>query len=108
MPESNENDDERKGGRFRRFGRKILGELDEGRPIRVEAREALGVLLDSGDRAKTDMVRAVAREVRNYIDELGLKQDVANLLTNYSFEVKASIHLRRLAPNEKGATTEEE
>ena len=75
----------------------------EGRSIRLDARDVFGALWEGGDRAKTEVVRAVAREVRTYIEELGLKEDLRNLLTNYSFEIKASVHLRRLAPEEQGA-----
>ena len=106
MPDSHDHEEEKKTGRFRRLGRRILGELDEGKPIRMEAREALGAILDTSDRAKTEIVRAVAREVRNYVEELGLKDDLHNLATNYSVEFRASIHLKRLTEEEKGSVTE--
>lgn len=106
MPDSHDHEEEKKTGRFRRLGRRILGELDEGKPIRMEAREALGAILDTSDRAKTEIVRAVAREVRNYVEELGLKDDLHNLATNYSVEFRASIHLKRLTDEEKGPVTE--
>jgi hypothetical protein len=89
-------------GRFRRLGRRLLGEDGDGKPLRVEAREILGAFVEGSDKAKSEIVRAVAREVRNYLEELGLKEDVHNLVTNYSFEVRASVHLRRLAEDEKG------
>lgn len=98
-------------GRFRRLGRRILGDAEEraearaeGRPERTilgDAREVFGAVLEGSDKAKSEVVRAVAREVRNYLDELGLKDDVHNLLTNYSFEIHASVNLRRLAEHEK-------
>ncbi len=106
MPDSHDHEEEKKTGRFRRLGRRILGELDEGKPIRMEAREALGAILDTSDRAKTEIVRAVAREVRNYVEELGLKDDLHNLATNYSVEFRASIHLKRLTDEEKGPATD--
>ena len=106
MPDSHDHEEEKKTGRFRRLGRRILGELDEGKPIRMEAREALGAILDTSDRAKTEIVRAVAREVRNYVEELGLKEDLHNLATNYSVEFRASIHLKRLTDEEKGPVIE--
>lgn len=88
--------------RFRRFGRRIMGDEGEGKPFRIEAREVLGALLEGSDKAKSEIVRAVAREVRIYLEEMGLKDDIKNLMTNYSFEVKASVHLRKLAEDEKG------
>lgn len=84
-------------------GREEHRREDRGRSIRLDAREVLGAIWEGGDRAKTEVVRAVAREVRNYIEELGLKEDLRSLMTNYSLEVRASIHLRKLAPEEKGA-----
>ncbi len=88
-------------GRFRRFGRRILGDNEDGRTILGDAKEVFGAVLEGGDKAKTEVVRAVAREVRTYLDELGLKDDVRHLLTNYSVEVKASFNLRRLTDAEK-------
>jgi len=110
---------ERAGGRIRRLGRRLLREVepdradrerpdrdrpDRDRPERSilgDAKEVFGAVLEGGDKAKTEVVRAVAREVRTYLDELGLKDDVHHLLTNYSFEIHASVNLRRLAEAEK-------
>ena len=104
---------ERGGGRFRRLGRRILGESAEGekpepradgRPERTilgDAREVFGAVLEGSDKAKTEVVRAVAREVRTYLEELGLKDDIHHLLTNYSFEIHASVNLRKLAEADK-------
>lgn len=93
--------------RFGRLGRRLLGEEEgpgrEGRSFRVDAREVLHTLLEGGDKAKTEFVKIIAREVRTYFEELGLKDDLHNLLTNYSFEVRASVNLRRLTDVEKGA-----
>lgn len=96
-------DEERRGrgGRFRRIGRRILGESEDGKSLFGEAREMVGVVLEGGDKARSEVVRAIAREVRNYLEELGLKEDLRNLMTNYSLEMHASVNLRRLAPHEK-------
>lgn len=61
------------------------------------AREVLGSLLDSSDKAKTEMVRAVGREVRTYLEGLGLPDLLHKLATGYSLEVKASVSLKPLA-----------
>ena len=79
--------------RLREFARRILSD-DEERSI--NAREVLGAVLDSGDKAKSELVRLVAREVRNYLEELGLHEDVKHLLTHYSLDVRASFSLRPL------------
>ena len=96
-----------RGGRFRRLGRRIMGDADgegstrEGRTILGDAKEVFGAVLEGGDKAKSEVVRAVAREVRNYLEELGLKDDLHNLMTNYSLELHASVNLRKLAASEK-------
>ncbi len=99
--------------RFRRVARRIFRDIDrelhedepEG-PTRPEASEGgyradswalLGAVLETGDKAKTEMVRMLAREVRTYLEALELHKDLHHLLTNYSLEVKASIHLKPLA-----------
>jgi hypothetical protein len=103
---------ERRGreARLRDVARRIFGEGDppeaeEGRPepspSRHEARDLLAAFLETGDKAKTEIVRMVAREVRSYLEALELHKDLHHLLTNYSLEVKASVHLRPLAEVEK-------
>jgi len=57
----------------------------------------LGAVLETGDKAKTEMVRMLAREVRTYLEALELHKDLHHLLTNYSLEVSASFHLKPLA-----------
>lgn len=98
------------GGRFRRLGRRIMGSQEggdrEGRTILGDAKEVFGAVLEGSDKAKTEVVRAVAREVRTYLDELGLKDDIHNLVTNYSLELRASVNLRKLAESEKGPREE--
>jgi hypothetical protein len=89
------------GGRFRRMGRRMFGEGEDGRSILGDAKEVFGAVLEGGDKAKTEVVRAVAREVRNYLDELGLKDDIHDLITNYSLEVHASFNLRKLSEEQK-------
>lgn len=132
MPEQDDHKKDQHSGRFRRLGRRLMAELDEERlppPKEHSAKEhnakeaprpepkeehkhstrrsfsmdALNTLWEGGDRAKTEVVRAIAREVRNYVDELGLKEDVHSLITNYAVEFHATVHLRRLVPPETDA-----
>lgn len=93
---------------LRGLARRILGDdepldldddpdLDpEERQRRSEARALLSAVLETGDKAKTETVRMIAREVRGYLEALELHKDLHHLLTNYSLEVKASIHLAPL------------
>ena len=81
---------------LRGFARRILreGEDDE---RRIDPRELVGAVLDTGDKAKTEIVRLVAREVRGYLEALELHKDLRHILTNYSLDVHTSLSLRPLA-----------
>jgi len=56
----------------------------------------LGALLETGDKAKTEMVKMLGREVRTYLEALELHKDLHHIVTHYSLEVQASIHLKPL------------
>lgn len=74
---------------------------------RGEVLSLLGAILETGDKAKTEMVRMTAREVRNYLEALELHKDLHHIITNYSLEVHASINLKPLgedAPPPPSAT----
>jgi hypothetical protein len=77
--------------RLRDFARRILS--DEGEKG-INPRELIGAVLDGGDKAKSEVVKMVAREVRTYLEGLGLHEDVRHLMTNYSLDVNASFRLR--------------
>ena len=64
-----------------------------------------GTVLETGDKAKSEMVRMFGREVRNYLNALEIGKDVHNLLTNYSLEISASVHLKPLADKMKGESS---
>jgi hypothetical protein len=73
--------------RLLRLGRRLLDRGDEvGRAV-----------LETSDRAKTEMVRMVAREVRTYLDELKLKDDLLDLATSHSLELSVSVSLKPLS-----------
>jgi hypothetical protein len=80
-----------RSSRLYRLGRRLLDRGDD-------VRDLASSVLESSDRAKTEMVRMVAREVRNYLDELKLKEDVMTLVRSHSLEFKISVHLAPLAP----------
>jgi hypothetical protein len=97
---------ERHEGRLRDLARRILA--DRERPARdpeeeserdgyvplETAREMMASLLETGDRAKTEMVRMVAREVRHYLTELKLGHELRNMLDNYELDVHATFAFR--------------
>jgi hypothetical protein len=91
-----------------RLARRIFRELDEelspeDRTIRGEAREVLGAMLETGDRARVEVYRLMARELRSYLDALQVGDALSHLMTNYSLEVNASFSLKPLAPKKSAA-----
>ena len=60
-----------------------------------DTRELLVNVLATSDKAKTEAVKLIAREVRSYLDALELKQDLKELANSYSLEI--SISLKPLA-----------
>ncbi len=90
--------------RLRKFAKKLFGDQEEG----SDARDILGAVWETGDKAKSEVVRLVAREVRGYLEALELHKDVQSLLTNYSLEVNASFHLKPLVENESAEEKQSE
>ena len=99
-------EDETKRGReprLRDFARRLLTDDEE---KGISPREVLGAVIDGGDKAKTELVRMVAREVRTYLEGLGLHEDVRHLMTNYSLDVSASFRLRPLTEEVESSSEE--
>lgn len=83
-----------------RLGRMARRLMDR-KELAEDTRDLVAALLSTSDRAKTEAVKMVAREVRAYLDELKLKEDIVELLSGYSLEM--SIHLKPLSPEVKAA-----
>jgi hypothetical protein len=60
-------------------------------------KEALGLLLSQLDETKSGIYRAVAREVRDFLDHSNLAEELARALTALSFEIKTEV---RFIPND--------
>ena len=73
---------------------------------RKEAKELLGTVLDTSDRATSEVVRLIGKEARMYLEGLGLPDGVNHLLTNYSLEINASLHLKPLNQTPKDSDEE--
>lgn len=86
-----EDGDER--GLFGRFTRK----LRDRRELSEDAWKAIGTVLTTSDRAKSEFIRMLGREVRHYLDGLQLTEDLRELVTSHSLEVHASFSLKPLA-----------
>ncbi|MFT5685984.1 MAG: hypothetical protein ACI8RZ_006939 [Myxococcota bacterium] len=104
-PEEERTEERNKPG-LRNFARRIFeGDREEGegdestpraeRPVEERrTRELLISALATGDKAKTEIVRLVAREIRSYLEALELHKDLHYLLTHYSLDVQASFSLK--------------
>ena len=97
--EAEDEEDEGERGRFARFTRRLL-DRDDGKKV-------LSAMWETSDRAKTEAVRMMAREVRSYLDALEIKEDLLHLVRSHSLEVTASLRLKPLPPEPKGADDDE-
>ena len=95
-------------GRLRRLGRKLI----ERKELADDTRELLGAMLETSDRAKTEVVKMVAREVRTYLQELRVMDDLKDIMTSHSLELRMSMNLKPLAETlgseDASATVEDE
>lgn len=80
--------------RVRRFARRLM----DRRELAEDTRVLLTAVVNSSDKAKTEAVRMVAREVRTYLSELRLKEDLLELARSHSLEI--SISLKPLVPDD--------
>jgi hypothetical protein len=87
-------------GRLARLARRLMDRKE----LAEDTRDVLMAVLSTSDRAKTEAVKMIAREVRNYLEELKLKDEMLELLTSHSLEV--SLHLKPL-PAAEGAPVAE-
>jgi hypothetical protein len=60
-------------------------------------KEAFGILFSQFEETKNGLYRAVAREVRDFLDHSNLAEELARALTALSFEIKTEV---RFIPND--------
>jgi hypothetical protein len=60
-------------------------------------KEALGLLLAQLDESKNGLYRAVAREVRDFLNQTNFAEELTKVLTTLSFEIKTEV---RFIPND--------
>ncbi|HEY8943733.1 MAG TPA: hypothetical protein VIM73_05700 [Polyangiaceae bacterium] len=60
-------------------------------------KEALSVLLSQLDETKNGLYRAVAREVRDFLEHTNFAEELAKALTTLSFEIRTEV---RFIPND--------
>ncbi len=63
-------------------------------------REIAGAVFSQIDETKNDVLRIVAKEVRDFLDATDLASEIKSALTSLSFEVRTEI---RFIPNEAGS-----
>jgi hypothetical protein len=61
-------------------------------------KEALALLLAQLDSTKNDLYRAVAREVRDLLEQTNFAEELAKVLTTLSFEIRTEV---RFIPNDQ-------
>ena len=61
-------------------------------------RELAGLLLGQAEETKNGLYRAVAREIRDFLEHTNLAEEVVKALTTLSFEIKTEI---RFIPNDQ-------
>ncbi len=83
------NDEESRSSRLYRFTRRLL----DRRELGEDAKLLVGTVLETSDRAKSEAVKMVAREVRHYLDELQWKEDLRDLMTGHTLKVSAEFTL---------------
>ena len=95
-PEERE-EPERRGARARLRG--VARRLMDEETVQVttkDAKELVGAVLGASDKARKETIRLIGREVRVWLEGLGLDEGIHYLLTNYSLEVSASVSLKPL------------
>lgn len=101
---------EREQGRLERLIPELIkrvleagyGKLSEGNVRQVLSelklpKEALAMLLSQFDDTKNGLYRAVAREVRDFLEHTNFAEELAKVLTTLSFEIKTEV---RFIPND--------
>jgi SpoVK/Ycf46/Vps4 family AAA+-type ATPase len=96
-PQSTE-ERERVPNRVVRLARRLMDRKE----LAEDTKDVLYAVLSTSDKAKTEAVRLAAREVRNYLSELKLKEDLLELATSHSLEI--SISLKPLAERARGTS----
>ncbi|MCA9569776.1 MAG: hypothetical protein KC656_18155 [Myxococcales bacterium] len=79
--------------RLRRFARRILDRKE----LAEDTKDLLSGMLATSDKAKSDFIRMMGREVGHWLDGLNLKNDLLDVATNYKLEVHATFHLSPIA-----------
>ncbi len=97
LPRESTDEAEGRGNRVMRFARRLMDRKE----LAEDTKELLWTVVATSDKAKNEAVRVAARELRNYLSELKLKDDLLDLATSHSLEI--SLHLKPLPHAVKAA-----
>lgn len=61
-------------------------------------REFSNILLQQADTVRSEIVRVIASEIRNFLEEANLGEELAKILTSISFEIRLEV---RFIPNDQ-------
>jgi hypothetical protein len=94
QPQLEDDTQTNRSSRVLKFAKRLM----DRRELAEDTRVLLHAVLNTSDKAKTEAVRLMAREFRNYLKELRLKEDLLKLATSHSLDLSISISLKPLVP----------
>ncbi len=103
-PEEPTVSEEEEDSRLRRFARRILDRKE----LAEDTKDLLAGLLATSDKAKSDLIRMMGREVGHWLEGLNLKNELLDIATNHKLEIRATLHLRPLTDEERGENAKDE
>jgi hypothetical protein len=108
MDEAGHSDGDEGGSGILGFARKFIDRKEIG----GDPRELLDGFIATSDKAKNELMRIMAKEVRGYLNELQVKEALQELIQSHSLEVNASLRLKPHEDKESNipdsTTTEQE
>jgi hypothetical protein len=94
-----DNDDKNTRKGLRDIAKKIL--KDDAGEHSLDPKELFSSIVQLSDKARTETVRLMAKEVRGYLEALEIKDDIHEILTSYSLDVSASFKLSAIKPSDE-------
>ncbi len=103
LPRESTEEAEGRSNRVMRFARRLMDRKE----LAEDTKDLLWTVMATSDKAKNEAVRIAAKEVRNYLSELKLKEDLLDLATSHSLEISISLKPLAHAVERQAARTDE-
>ena len=87
LEEDGTDDADGRSNRVMRFAKRLMDRKE----LAEDTKDLLWTVVATSDKAKNEAVRIAAKEVRNYLSELRLKDDLISLATSHSLEISISL-----------------